>query len=469
MRPPVVVISLLVALALAATASAMTAARDGVGGGEVVVPPQDAAAPVFVLTGSGYGHGVGMSQYGAFAQAQAGNRYTDILSFYYPGTTLGTASPTTVRVLLAAAARSLTISSPAPFTVQDATGATYQLPAGRLTLRPDLQVTVGLPTQLVAPLAFAPTPGALLSLGKRTYRGTLQVTSGGTSLQAVDAVPLEAYVESVVAGEMPSSWPADALEAQAVAARSYALASITKGKPWDLYADPRSQQYLGVSAETAQATSATSATAGQVLLYGGKVAATFYSSSSGGQTASALDAFGLSLPYLPSQADPWDTVSPFHVWRPRAYTGVQLAQAFGLSSPVTDVQSQLSPSGRIASLVLLTTGGDTIAVAGAEVRKRLALRSTAFHLGTLRFVTPGVPTTVGASLRLTGVARDVRDTLLERLDPVGTWVPVLRRLRIASDGSFAAVVRLTATTTYRLSASGLPGPALTIPVLEALG
>lgn len=465
MRPPLVLIVLLVSLAVAATAPAMIAVQDGGQSPAAVPPPQAAAGPVFVLTGAGFGHGVGMSQYGALAQAQAGRRYGDILAFYYPGTVLGTAPATTVRVLLAAAAPSLTISSAAPFSARDATGKRVELPAGSVTVGPDLQLSAsGLPTPFVGALTFAPGPGALLALGGRPYRGTLQVTSAGATLQAIDVVGVEAYLQGVVPGEMPSTWPADALEAQAVAARSYALASVAQGRAWDLYADTRSQQYLGAAAETPQATAAVRATAGRVLLYGGKVATTFYSSSSGGETVSALDAFGLPLPYLPSQADPWDAASPFHVWRPRAYTGRQLAKALGLPAPVTDVQTQLSTSGRVASLVLTTADGGTMEVAGSEASRRLALRSADFRIGTLRLLPPAAPASPGTSVRLIGVARDIQGAVLEQRDPLGAWVPALRRLRVASDGTFAAVVRPLGTTTYRLSAVGLPGPALTIPV-----
>ena len=109
---------------------------------------------------------------------------------------------------------------------------------------------------------------------------------------------------------MPKEWPAAALQAQAVAARSYALASIVKNRDFDLYADPRSQMYYGVAAESPATTAAVKATKDEILTYGGKVATTFYYSSSGGRTASSEDVFGLVLPYLQSRPDPWDAGSP---------------------------------------------------------------------------------------------------------------------------------------------------------------
>lgn len=236
----------------------------------------------------------------------------------------------------------------------------------------------------------------------------------------------------------------------------------------DLYPDGRSQQYLGAGAETPETTAAVRATSGDVLLYGGAVATTFYSSSSGGRTQSGLDAFGLDVPYLPAQADPWDDASPFHVWQPRLLTGPQLAKALGLSAPAVDVQARFSPSGRVVALTVTAADGSSLAVIGSEARKRLAFRSTAFHLATLRFLTAATAVSPGVPLRLSGVARDAQGgATLERLAADGTWTTVVRRLHVTAAGTFATVVRPTQTTTYRLSASGLPGPVLTIPVVGA--
>ena len=124
------------------------------------------------------------------------------------------------------------------------------------------------------------------------------MTAVQKKLQVIDVVGLDAYLLGVVPGEMPKEWPAAALQAQAVAARSYALASLVKNRDFDLYADPRSQMYYGVAAETPATTAAVQATKGQMLTYGGKVVAAFYYSSSGGRTASSADVFGLELPYL---------------------------------------------------------------------------------------------------------------------------------------------------------------------------
>jgi len=315
MRPPFALIPVL-ALALAAGAAAATAP---VPSGPDPTPPTTAlSAPVYVLSGGGYGHGVGLSQYGALAQARANRSYRDILAFYYPGTTFAKAGLSTVRVLVGDGRPSTRIASTAPFTVTDASGTVTPLAAGELVLKPDLKVVVdGKPRALPGPLVFTPGKGQTLALDGKGYRGTIRVTPGPKGLQLVDVVALDAYLLGVVPGEMPKEWPAAALQAQAVAARTYALASIVKSRDFDLYADPRSQMYYGVSAESPATTAAVKATRGEILTYGGKVATTFYYSSSGGRTASSKDVFGLDLPYLQSRPDPWDILSPYHRWAPR--------------------------------------------------------------------------------------------------------------------------------------------------------
>jgi stage II sporulation protein D len=262
---------------------------------------------------------------------------------------------------------------------------------------------------------------------------------------------------------MPKEWPAAALQAQAVAARSYALASLVKNRDFDLYADPRSQMYYGVAAETPATTAAVQATKGQVLTYAGKVVMAFYYSSSGGRTASSADIFGLELPYLQARQDPWDTLSPYHRWKPRSFTAASLAQAFGLSAPVVDVQIVPTASGRPASVTLVKKTGESILLKAADVRARLGLRSTAFRIGVLRVGPPPATPAAGAAVVVSGLARDVEAPLLEKLGANGAWLPSVK-LAPGPDGSFAVTVRPRITSTYRLSADGEPGPALTIVV-----
>ena len=452
-------IVLLFTLALAAAAAAAA---------HTLPPPEPVtptlSAPVFVLTGGGYGHGVGLNQYGAFGQASAGRGYREILAFYYPGTILGKAPTAKVRVLIADAQPAVTVASAVPFSVRDGTGVVTPLPAGELVLKPDLKVVVeGEPMSLPGPLAFVPGKGGTLTLGGKGYRGELRATATQKTLQIIDVVGLDAYLLGVVAGEMPKEWPPAALQAQAVAARSYALASRVKNRPFDLYSDPRSQVYYGVGSESPATTAAVKATRGEILTYDGKVATTFYYSSSGGRTASSEDVFGLVTPYLQSRDDPWDTLSPFHRWPTRSFTAAALGQAFGLSAPVVDVEVVPTPSGRPASVTLVKKTGARVLLSAADVRARLGLRSTAFRLGVLRVARPPAAAAAGTPVVVAGLARDVDTPLLEKLGAKGTWLPSAKVVP-GDDGSFAVTVRPKATATYRLTAEGQAGPALTITV-----
>jgi stage II sporulation protein D len=289
-------------------------------------------APVFVVNGGGYGHGVGMSQWGACGQAQAGRSYGQILAHYYRGTQLGTASVSSIRVLLAEKRRKLVVASEVPFRIRDAAGSVFDLPAARLELGPDLVVSLDrAPTLLAGPLVFLPGKGAPLSLDGVPYRGRLRLFSDGSRLQVVNVLGLEAYLMGVVGREMPAHWPIEALKAQAVAARSYTLAKRSASRAFDVYGDVRSLAYGGIPAESSASSDAVRETAGRVLLYEGRVATTFFFSSSGGRTASSVDVFGFDRPYLRAVPDPWDAASPNHAWQPRTLTPAALAKAFRLS------------------------------------------------------------------------------------------------------------------------------------------
>jgi stage II sporulation protein D len=427
-------------------------------------PAEALSPPVYVLTGGGYGHGVGLSQYGALAQAQAGRSYREILGFYYPGTTLGDAPTRKVRALVASGRSGLRIGSVVPFAVRDATGTRTELPAGELALGRDLEVPVdGVPTALTGPLAFVAGKGASLTLDGKGYRGELRVSIVGGKLQAIDFVGLDAYLLGVVPGEMPKEWQSEALKAQAVAARSYTLASLVKNRDFDLYADQRSQAYYGVAYESPATTAAVKATRGEVLTYDGKIAPGFYYSSSGGRTASSQDVFGVPYPYLQARADPWDDASPFHRWPPKIYTPATLARAFDLPSPVADVEVVQTASGRPASVTLVTAADGRVQLRAADVRAHLALRSTAFRIGVMRIARLSGPIASGAAVTVSGVVRDVNGARIEKLGAVGTWLPTAR-VAPAADGAFAVVVHPKTTATYRLSGAGLPGPALTVTV-----
>ncbi len=426
-----------------------------------------APAPLFVLAGGGWGHGVGMSQWGAFGQAKAGRDYRQILQTYYRGTAMGTAPETLlqrVRVLVADGLANASVTNVAA--VFDGAGKRYPITAGAITAGPDLELPVGKdgkPVALAGPVTIRAAKGMFLSYGGKEFRGDLRVAAVAGHVQLVNVVGLEAYLLGVVPGEMPKDWPLAALEAQAVAARTYAVGNIVRGRPFDLYSDWRSQVYYGVGSEAPGPTQAVRETRGQIVTYDGAPAETFYFSSSGGRTISALDAFGLDLPYLVSVDDPWDTASPNHAWAPQPLTGAQLAARFALKDPVVDVAYVPGAPGKPAAVRLTTADGQTADQRLGDVRTRLGLKSTSFRLGVLRLDPPAQPKGASPVLQLTGVARQVDDAVLERRTRSGTWVTV-KRLSPAADGTFAVRLRVSETTVYRLSADGLGGPPLTVRV-----
>jgi SpoIID/LytB domain protein len=442
-------LSIVSALALACLAPA-PASASWLGGLSVAKPRRAAAsASVFVVSGHGWGHGVGLSQYGALGYAQHGWTFAKILAHYFPGTAIGPAPVAKVRVLLAGGRSSVTIASPVAFRVRDGAGDVHDLAAGTVQLGPGLKLTLADQPKkkaLPAPLTFLPG-GQPLQLGRR-YRGSLQVDVVGGRLRVINVVGLEPYLYGVVPSEMPHVWQAEALKAQAVVARSYALA-VRKTGPFDLYPDQRSQVYLGVDHEFPESTAAVEATAGQVVLYDGEVARTYFFSTSGGRTASSEDIWGGAVPYLVPVADPYDSISPYHNWGPYGYSGSKLARGLHVPGPVTDARTTVNASGRAATLTVTTPQGER-AIPAASVRKLLGLRSTWFTVGALALDPPPGPVVYGSAVKLTGTARGLRRVELQARVAPGGWRRIARA-RPGRDGALALRARPLAPTDYRLA------------------
>jgi stage II sporulation protein D len=258
---------------------------------------------------------------------------------------------------------------------------------------------------------------------------------------------------------MPFTWAPEALKAQAVVARSYALASRRSGA-FDLYPDTRDQMYLGVDHEKPSTNAAVDATAGKVVLYNGEVAKTYFYSTSGGRTAAAQDVWGASVPYLVSVPDPYDTISPYHNWGPLIFNGTKLARALHIPGPVQDVQTALNSSGRVTTMTVLTPQGPRT-FDGTPLRRVLELRSTWFSVGVLALAGPSTPVTYGASARLTGVARGMGSTTLQTR--TGTWQAV-GTVTPGPDGALNIGIRPSATTDYRIVSGKVNGVPVHVSV-----
>jgi stage II sporulation protein D len=356
----------------------------------LALAPNASAAARLVVKGHGFGHGIGMSQYGAMGFAQHGSGYRDILGHYYEDTNVvPLQDPPEVRVLLqsgrravvsgvvAAGSRKLRAASTYSVRASGARVALYSATGRRLG-------TYGAPLRLAAPKAGALTLRGPAANGTRDgrYRGALEIRVSGGGVQAINALGLEDYVRGVVSAESPPSWPAEALKAQAVAARSYAVTSDvgTTTDGIDQYADTRSQMYKGVAAEFPSTDAAVAATNDEVVAQDGKAVTTFFFSTSGGHTENIEDSFIGSLPrsWLKGVDDPYDSVSPRHSWGPFSFPQSRVQAMLkglvrGSFRGITVLQRGASP--RIVRAEVDGTAGVT-QVTGPQLRQRFGLFDT---------------------------------------------------------------------------------------------
>jgi SpoIID/LytB domain protein len=416
----------------------------------------------FVINGRGWGHGVGMAQWGAYGYAKHGFTYDQILAHYYPGTTLQPAPVARIKVLLIDSAKKIIVSSPDPFTVVDGDGVRHNLVSGNYPLGPALKLalTPGAAAEsLPGPLRFVPG-GRPLWLA-HPWRGDLIVASTGKSISIVNSVPLEAYVRGVVSNEMPKDWPLEAVKAQAVAARSYAL-SHRHGNDFDVFGDTRDQVYGGIATETPVGDRAVAETTRQVLFYAGKVATTFFFSSSGGRTAAAADVFSGNkpMPYLISVPDPYDIASPWHTWGPVVMPAAAVGRALGVTG-LLDLKT-VPATGRSRAVVAIGKTGDVSFTAG-QVRRALGLRSTWISVGVLALSRAAGTVVSGTPVTLFGRAEGLKGVTLEQRSPGGTWTPG-PALTVAVDKSISIDVTPATTTDYRLAAGQAKGAALRVVV-----
>lgn len=333
------------------------------------------ADAAWTVEGRGYGHGVGLSQYGAYGYAKHGRGFREILDHYFVHTALGHTVGGDVRVLLDSGEGSVGFSGAGHACGRELhprRSYSFAADSGGVVLRDadgDRIVACGVEGRA----------GDTVRIGKQgKYRGRLVARNDEGSLLVINSVNLEGYVKGVVPNEVPSSWPRAALRAQAAVARSYGIAT-SRGGPFDHYDDVRSQVYGGKSSETATTNEAVAATERKVLTYRGEVATTYYFSTSGGQTENAEFGFagGAPVPYLKSVRDPFDDASPVHRWRQR-FTDEQMEHKLaGLYSGELrriDVEQRGRSPRIVRARVVGSQGGDL--VTGPTLRAKLGLRST---------------------------------------------------------------------------------------------
>jgi stage II sporulation protein D len=342
--------------------------------------PSAQAGVRWVVLGHGFGHGVGMSQYGAYGYATHGKGYRFILGHYYSGTTIGSLSgPRIVRVLLDISAGDIGFSG-ATGACGKALDAGHSYEAHRAGSSVRLRSSGGHPIANCGHTLRAAGKGVVTIAGS-PYRGALEVVpteSDAGSLNEINALPVDQYVKGVVPNESPPSWPQAELRAQAVAARSFALTGAVGGNGFDLYDDTRSQVYEGMPSETASTNEAAEATRGQVVMYGGKIAETYFSACSGGHTESVQNAFfGPPIPYLVGVPDPYDGACPLHNWK-LEFSGPEISSRLGAYldgrlKQIVITKRGVSP--RIVEAKLVGTSGVT-KVRGDQLESALGSYST---------------------------------------------------------------------------------------------
>ena len=413
--------------------------------------PARAAVPVLVLDGTGYGHGVGLSQWGAEYLARTGKPVEQILATFYPGAGLGQASGPVRVAVHRPASSTTTLTFPqggevrSAYQGDQAPGFPVRVgPGGRVRITfdgayrvdtvvagqsrsaatpyqqdpcpllgvcsppttapaPTTTTTTAPPSTTQPPSDGGPPPGqpspspgggaapagSAASAGPvwavpagggvttvderaRSYRGVVEATGGG-ALRLVNHVGVEEYLRGMA--EVPRTWPAAAIQAQAVAARTYALRAMQSGA--ELCDDARCQVYVGRTAESASQDAAVAATAKRVLTYGGALAAAVYSADAGGVSATTLEGFGTPdgvYPYLTTVRYETDNPLPWHL-------EVALSDVAGrLRYPGTLTGARVGdvgPSGRALTMVLEGSAGE-VAVEGIRFARALGLRSTRF-------------------------------------------------------------------------------------------
>jgi stage II sporulation protein D len=348
----------------------------------LAMPATAPAQTRWIWDGAGWGHGIGLSQHGALGFAQNGRGYREILGHYYTDTEIGSAGGRTIRVLLGDGRASVKFDGASRVNAtQLDPGKTYTATRKNGKVRIAGVGTYGSLAR-VRGNAIRWKGTSMNGVANGRWRSYLELRpSGAGGLTVVNALGLDNYVRGVIAGEMPSSWHAEALKAQAIAARSYALTTDRGGPVFDQYPDTRSQVYRGVSGERPSTNAAVAATAGEVVTYDGAVATTYFFSTSGGHTENIENSFvgAEPKPWLKGVEDPYDDVSPRHRWR-FVFTQSQMQSRLsglvkGTFRGIKIVDKGVSP--RVVHADIVGSSGRT-RVTGPTLRARLGLYDTWF-------------------------------------------------------------------------------------------
>ena len=381
----------------------------------------------FTFTGSGYGHGVGMSQIGARGQALEGKSAIEILNYYYPGTTVTSQIDTqTIRVNIGH------LQSTTEFALLNEVGS-FQLLSGDLPvgvpgvelgsyLR-DIKVSFLVFGNSIIPQLTSPTakfaaisgetswtlrwsPAAVITskIANQTFQlkyGQINLkllqTSAGPKMEITNSLRLhDEYLWGI--GEVPSSWPAAALEAQAIASRTYALNkinSVKKDCDCNVYATTADQNFVGYTKEieaiygtvwkAAVTRTNSDSNTSLIVSFNGKAAATYFFSSSAGTTQNVTEVWGGTIPYLTGVPDPWSKdakINPRYFTWQRDISQQVMAAAFGLPDVISYQILGRTKTGSVRLISAISSAGKSSVISGEVFRSKTKLPSTWFALPT---------------------------------------------------------------------------------------
>ena len=401
--------------------------------------------PLFTFQGSGYGHGVGMSQTGALGQALEGKTAINILRYYYSyvtvepvadnqmmrvniGHLLNSFSMTTSSKLgqiqifagdikdsqSAQPLRIMPVKSSLGFTVlgniafpsvTSPTGQIDPLPSGKIwTIRwTGTRYLAGDPAVVSVKVASTTTKYRYGQIQVKMVKAPVL----GYRLEVTNTVRLhDEYLWGI--GEMPSAWPSAALQAQAIASRTYALnkgPTIRTACDCNIYSASQDQAFVGYSKETeakygplwkaAVNSTSTDASTGLAILYGSNPISAYFSSSTGGMTESAQNVWGTAVPYAISVPDPWSLDkkinSKYASWT-RSVKQKSIAAAFGLSDVATLFVNSKDGAGRVATITAISSSGATAKMTGGAFANKALLPSGWFDITDQQVIVP-VPST----------------------------------------------------------------------------
>jgi stage II sporulation protein D len=371
----------------------------------VLLIPTTAFADVtparFIITGSGFGHGVGLSQIGAEGMALEGKSATDILTYYFPGTQVTTAPLT----------QSIRVNIAHQSTYQAITGTNLQLYKGDLSTTPIpvpqgatlkfsifgkvISATItskGSPTVVVpsGPLFSVKWDGILKVAGISLKYGSVALRAVASKIEVTTTLALDTeYIYGI--SEMSSAWPTAAIQSQAIASRTYGLAriaTIRKDCDCNVYSTMYDQNFVGYSKESepvigALWKAAVDATTGMTVTYNNAPINVYFFSSSGGMTQRSEDVWGTAFPYLTNVADPYSldlVLNPTYSHWQRVINQKDMSAAFGLPDVASIAIDARTPSNSVISLTATSSTGTKATLPVGTFKTKLKIPASWFQI-----------------------------------------------------------------------------------------